>query len=280
MSDETAEATETDQVNTEQAEQAAGAPGTAPEPDTAEGQEQEEQQAEPTTEPPEEAKKKPTSRNQRRLRGLKNQIADLQQRLAQSEARQAEPAPAPKVDDYETEEAYEVARQDHTIDAKLNQRERTGLQQQISQAEQAERAAVAENYRERAAEFKRQYPDYDAVLDQGGGGTPAMLRAVENSEHGPAVAYYLGKNPGINAEIKNMDETSTILAIGQIVGQVAHSPPPKAQTTNAPPVHTPLAGLGSSDPIVDMAQMARDNPDEWRRRRDERKRQERVQARK
>ena len=272
MSDNTPEKeTGTDNIDPQQTETPVVTPE-APPPVVAE-QVPEETPGETVTDPPKEDKPKPISRHQRRAAAHRAEKDRLQGRVAVLEAEKANRPAAPKVDDFESEEELDNARVDYRADERFDQREQASISSQITHAEQAERQAVAEGYNERAAEFRSRVPDFDAVVNRGTIQPPTVGEAVERSEHGPAIAYELGKekNAGMAAEIAMMHPNDAARAIGRLEEQVAHSPPPVAQTTNAPPVTKPLSGLGSSDSIVDMKKLAKDDPQKWFRLEAERK---------
>jgi hypothetical protein len=126
----------------------------------------------------------------------------------------SEPKPAaaavdgePKPENFETYEAFM----------------RSLTRWEIKQDNLSRENAAAEHQRvttwkERIAAVKVELPDYDEVMSEAEEirVSPAMHEAILTSEHGPALAYHLAKNPEEAARIFALSPIATARALGKI----------------------------------------------------------------
>lgn len=116
---------------------------------------------------------------------------------------------------------------------------------------------VQKTFVEKESAFEAEHPDYREVayaptLPM----TQEMVRVILETDDPPAVAYYLGKNPGEAADIAQMQPLAAARAIGRIEAKLsapASAPvrePPK-KTTNAPPPPKTVSGAGKPEVSVD-----------------------------
>lgn len=126
--------------------------------------------------------------------------------------------------------------------------------------EAAERAK-AQTFRQKEAEFKAKTPDYESVAYY----APISNEVVElvrESEIGPEVAYYLGKNPALAQTISQLPEKAAAREIGRIEARLllqretaAASPPTPPPVSKAPP---PPPKVEATEPAIekDPSQMS------------------------
>jgi hypothetical protein len=80
--------------------------------------------------------------------------------------------------------------------------------------------------------------------------TDAMAEAIQASEVGPDVAYYLGSNPKEAERISRLSQTLQGAEIAKLEVKIASNPPVK-KTTAAPSPITPVTTRTSSAPSYD-----------------------------
>lgn len=108
-------------------------------------------------------------------------------------------------------------------------------------AETRAQQAMYEAYQERVLDFAAETPDFQSVA-----GNPAlpitetMGREIMDSEFGPQVQYFLGKNPAEARRISALPINQQIREIGRIEARVS-APAPK-RITQAPEPIKPVAG--------------------------------------
>lgn len=166
----------------------------------------------------------------RQKRDAERDAAQLRKRLERYEEQAQEPDPA-KYDDLDKLSSDQAA----SAAAKMRKAEleadATDASERATQARQAEWAA-------RVAAFKEEAPDFEQVaFSPNVPVTTQMAEILTDSDHGPAVAYYLGNNPLEAAEIAQLSEREQAMAIGRIEGQLSQKP--VRRVTQAPePVQT------------------------------------------
>lgn len=132
------------------------------------------------------------------------------------------------------------------------------LAEQTRQAEQRQIAegqkAAQEAYAKRVQEATKEYPDYKEVAE-----SPdvvvsiPMAHAILQSEHGPKIAYHLGKHPEEAQRIAQLSPPVQLMEMGLIVARLtqppAASPAPQKPAVSAAP--KPLKPLESkSEPVA------------------------------
>ena len=164
--------------------------------------------------------------------------ARRQARNAEQVARERVLANEPRREEFRDDEAFSQAHIEHLAEKKaaekLAQRER---------AEQQERAAEA--FLEKAEKAQERYPDFQMVV-----GNPTlaindgMYEFIADSEHGPDVAYFLGKNPMKAAQIAQMSPIKAARELSRIESEIASKP--KANPSKAPEPISPVGTRGKS----------------------------------
>lgn len=121
------------------------------------------------------------------------------------------------------------------------------------EAEQRQMAEIGKVWRERVDEARKRYADFDAVaLTDAVAHPKSVALLVATSDVGPDVAYYLGQNRALAAEIAALNPVEQARAIGRIEATI--SAPRPRQTTTAPPPITPVrAKAAPTRPPEDMS---------------------------
>lgn len=151
------------------------------------------------------------------------------------------PAELPPVDQFESVDAYAEALAEQKAAQKL-----AAIEAEKYKFE------VLETYQEREEEARNKYDDFEQVAyNPRLPITDTMAEAIQASDIGPDIAYYLGSNPKEAARIADLK--SPVLQakeLGKIEAKLASDPPVK-KTTSAPAPITPVAGRGTGAPSYD-----------------------------
>lgn len=144
------------------------------------------------------------------------------------------------------------------------------VDQELRKREERQRAEKRErSWSQREAEFAAKQSDYrEAVYTEETRISPAMAEALKESDMGPAIAYYLGKNRAEAAEIAEMSPLAAARAIGKIEAKLEAKPVPPP-VSKAPP---PPPKIEAADATVSVSP---DSPEsdslsdaEWMRKRE------------
>lgn len=183
--------------------------------------------------------------------------AKVGERLAKErrkwERQQAEKAnaPAPLVEP----DPKNFANQADYIDAAANFK----AQQIVAEREtKKQQDAIKESYEDREETVRAKYPDYEdiALLDTDKGGpaiSGTMAEVIFESEIGPEIAYYLGKNVEESKRIWAMKPSLQAAALGKIEAALTTKAPAKPGSSAPAPI-TPVgsrstnASINPSDP--------------------------------
>jgi len=212
---------------------------------------------------PTEPAKKPAKGVQKRIDELTRQREDekrradaLQEMLAREQAARLQPKPEPEKP--AAEEVAEPVRPNRAefsdpdayadaLAAWAEQRADWGAEKKAKDVIEAERVRVrdeqvqaAQNqvvqaYKGRVEKVVTKYPDYREVAESPDVQvSPLMAHAILNSEHGPELQYYLGKNPAEAARIINLNPALQLIEMGLIAAKLSAQPAPAAAATPAP----------------------------------------------
>lgn len=194
----------------------------------------------------------------------------LKQKLAGGTpaAAAAEPAAKPKPDDFTSYDDYVEALSDWKVEQAEAKREAKRQAEEGKRREQAAQAELVNAWKGRAEKFAETAPDFDDVL--AAVKTPisqALYQTLLDSEHGPAIAYDLAKNP---KEIERLNALSPIAAAREIgrleaarVKAADATPTKQTKVTKAPEPISPVTKTGKArvpslnDPDVPYAEFER-----------------------
>ena len=161
---------------------------------------------------------------------------------------------------FETQEAYEAALDQYVVEKAnfvatkaVNER----LAEEARKAEEREQVAVQkaaqETYIARVNKAVEKYPDYKAVAESPDVTVSMpMAHAIMTSEHGPEIAYHLGKNPQEAARIASLQPVQQLVEVGLIVAKLTApapapaAPAPKPAVSAAPKPIKPLESKGDT----------------------------------
>jgi len=162
------------------------------------------------------------------------------QRLAEQQARQpAAPPLAP--DDFESAQQYAEALAEQKARELLAQRE-TAQQQ----------AAILESYKDREEEARDRYEDFELVAyNPNLPVTDVMAQAIQASDIGPEVIYWLGSNPKEASRISQLSPVLQAKEIGKIEANLTSNPPVKKTSTAPAPLAPVTATRSSTGPRYD-----------------------------
>jgi hypothetical protein len=162
------------------------------------------------------------------------------QRLAEQQARTpAAPPPAP--DDFESAQQYAEALAEQKARELLAQREAA-----------AQQAALLESYKDREEEARDRYEDFEQVAyNPNLPVTDVMAQAIQASDIGPEVIYWLGSNPKEAGRISRLSPVLQAKEIGKIEVNLATNPPVKKTSTAPAPLAPVTATRSNSGPRYD-----------------------------
>ena len=184
-------------------------------------------------------------------------IADLERKL--EETQKAAPVaekPKPKLDDFDSVEAFEEAIVEYTADKVISKYSKQSEDQRQSEAAANTSKERARAYQAKMAEAKNYIPDFDDVV----GDAPDMPVAshvqdlVVDSERAPELVYHFAANPEVLADMNQMTATQAAREIGRLEATLA-KPKPRTQSKAPPPVK-PLKGAGSTVKPLNELSMA------------------------
>jgi hypothetical protein len=165
---------------------------------------------------------------------------EQQARLRETQLLQTMPQGAPSRDQYDSDEAY--------ADALATVKAEQLVAQRRQQEEYRKTLAVYEESEEKARD---KYDDFDQVTRNPNLPiTNVMLEAIQSSDIGPDVAYYLGTNPKEAERIANLSPYLQAKEIGKIEVKIASNPPVK-KTSSAPAPISPVTARGVTPPVYD-----------------------------
>jgi hypothetical protein len=146
----------------------------------------------------------------------------------------------PSVDQFESTEAYAEALAVRKADELIAQRE-----------VQKARAEMQSAYQDREETAREVYDDFEQVAyNPNLTITREMVEAIQASEVGPDVAYWLGSNPKEADRIARLSPLLQAKEIGRIEAKLADNPPVK-KTSSAPAPITPISARASGNPSYD-----------------------------
>lgn len=162
------------------------------------------------------------------------------------------PTGPPQRENFETYEAYLEAKADFQVAEKLKEvetrAERARQEQSIRERE--------ESWQQRQKQASKRYDDFDEVtMSDDLTITPIMAEAIKDSDMGPDVAYYLGKNPDVAEKIARMNPAAQVRELGKIEARLESTKEPVKRPSKAPaPIEPVGGGKASSDDLGNMSQ--------------------------
>ena len=165
------------------------------------------------------------------------------------------PAEPPVPEQFASTEAYAEALAAQKAEQLLLQRE-----------EQRQQAELLEAYQDREEEARAKYDDFEQVAyNPRLPITTVMAQAIQASDIGPELAYFLGSNPKEADRISKLPAILQAKEIGKVEAKLASDPPTK-KTSSAPAPITPVTSRstgGSTYDTTDPRSIKTMSTSEW-----------------
>jgi chromosome segregation ATPase len=224
--------------------------------ETQEVQAQEVQQESATAESDEHREEQPRDEKgkfvQKRINELTKARYEAQRLAEQRERENAElraqlqrysnPPPDPNQDP----EAYVRHLAEEAAERRFQERQQSWEQQQ----EQARFQEVASTFSQRANEYAMQHPDFAEAVEQYDhilGSDPMLLEVIASSEHGPAVAHYLGTHLDEAVKVAQMPPHLRVAHVARLEAKLSA---PKTKPVTKAPAPAPTVGGSSALPGI------------------------------
>lgn len=160
------------------------------------------------------------------------------ERQRQTQPGQTQPSAVPELappESFENVEAYAQALA-----------ERKAQELLVKQQEQQQRQQLLEAYHDREEKARDRYADFEQVAyNPNLRITDVMAEAIQASDTGPEVAYYLGQNPKEAERISRLQPTLQAKEIGKLEAKLSLQPP-ENRTTSAPEPVRPVTARASN----------------------------------
>ena len=164
------------------------------------------------------------------------------QRLAEQQAKQPV-APLADPNDFESAQQYAEALAEQKAQELLAKREAARQQ-----------AEIVEAYKDREEEIRDKYEDFEQVAyNPNLPVTDTMAQAIQASDIGPEVIYWLGSNPKEASRISRLSPVLQAKEIGKIEVNLTSNPPVKKTSTAPAPLAPVTATRSNSGPRYDTA---------------------------
>jgi len=212
--------TETAEVEQKEPVQVQAAETTTPE----DGKEPEVKDEEKKEEIPEkkEPEEKKENHFERRQRRLLQERAEFKARAELLEQMMTQQKPAvseglPQRDKFESDEEYVRALNAYTVNESLK-----GIEERLLQ--KLSKSSVEQSWGQKISQARSDYPDYDEVMElaQDIPITKHVAEAMQGSDFGADVAYYLAKNPEEAERINTLPAMAAAREIGRIESYVEY----------------------------------------------------------
>lgn len=167
-------------------------------------------------------------------RKLQDDLKAANDRLAALEGKKpaAEAAPeikAPKREDFKSDQEFEEA----VFDYRYKVRRAKEDAENSRTAEQNRLKENYENYVEAIGEFKETHDDWDEVVNQKIPIHESVYLTIQELENGPAVTYYLGKNPAYAEKLAEMSPLAAVVEVGRLAERLKTGASNRRETDGA-----------------------------------------------
>lgn len=198
---------------------------------------------------------------EREKQAKEQEIRKLQERLAKYDT------PPPRRDEFDDPDEFTAALAEHRFAQRTKQEKQADIDDRKAEVEATRKEAdetLALAFNERIEEFVAQAPDYWDVVDKTLPISDATARELMQSELGPQVAYWLGKNRAEAARLARVtDPIEVARAVARVEARLTASPP--RRTTQAPaPVSSIARGAGTT-PAFDPEKASMEEYVAWRK---------------
>lgn len=123
-----------------------------------------------------------------------------------------------------------------------------------------------EKFEERATAFAAAHPDYSAVVQGEWACSKPMAEAIEDSDEGPALAYYLAQNPDVARQMARLSPVQAGRELTKLEHQLVTERAKAAEkpVTKAPPPPPKLEGADPGNVESDPRKMTQKQFNKWR----------------
>lgn len=164
---------------------------------------------------------------------------ELERRIQQFEQQTRQPSQQkdegePRIEHFENIEDYVSAKAAFVADQRIQHTLTTRERAEAENRAQAAQKQTADNWNKRVQLATAELPDFEDVVASSDirFNEPAVLQAIQESDIGPKIAYYLASNPDEADEVAQLRGSAAIRAIGRIEAKLELG---KASLTKAPP---------------------------------------------
>lgn len=172
------------------------------------------------------------------------------------------PADKPKVDDFATHAEYVEALTDWKVDQKV----RSFEAKQNEEKAKTHQQTVQSSFQEKQKDFKAATPDFDEVMaDADFQVSRAVLDEIVTNDNGPALQYFLAKNPDEAERLSKLNPLALAREVGRLESRFVTAPSKTTdKVTKAPAPPTPVS-RSSSTSAKDPGEMSLREYEAWRR---------------
>lgn len=194
-----------------------------------------------------------------RARVLEERLAALERQAPASKPQNVD---APRLEQFDNIEDYVTAKAEWVAEQQINKtfsaRERAEAEAKANQ----QRKSVGETWAKKVAQATAEMPDFEDVVASSDiqFNDPIALQAIQESDVGPQIAYYLASNPDEADAIAQLTGTAAIRAIGRIEAKIQDK---KVAVTKTPEPIKPVGQRAKVD--KDPTQMTDKEFAAWRK---------------
>lgn len=168
-----------------------------------------------------------------RANELERRLREIEQHSRQPQTQQ-KLAGEPKIDQFENIEDYVSAKAAFVADQRIQQTLTARERAEAEQRAQAAQQQTADTWNKRVQLATAELPDFEDVISSSDirFNEPSVLQAIQESDIGPKIAYYLASNHDEADDIAQLRGSAAIRAIGRIEAKLELG---KANITKTPP---------------------------------------------
>jgi hypothetical protein len=226
-----------------------------------EGESQETTDDEPKRKSRHQRRKEQIERYRQEAEAEREKSRDLEVRLAEAQKLQTEAVP-PKEADFGSYEEYQAAlsgfhamKQMDGREAQRLEREHAAQKEAYERAETQRQHELQQSWVSQAEEAKERYADFDAVISNPTVPIPQHVAdTLLHMDAGADVAYHLGTNVDVAAQIAQLPPVLAAMELGKIEATLSRPSPQKI--TTAPDPITPVRAKSTTPKSADNMSMA------------------------
>lgn len=160
----------------------------------------------------------------------------------------------------------ETAYSEHLVNEAANRAASVAEQKAREQTKQQAAATRRAAYDARAATFAQSVEDFDEVIRGEWACSEPMAEAIEESEEGPAVAFYLAKNPELSAKLAQLSPIQVGRELARIEDRLVAERKAASQksVSQAPPPPPKVEGSEATNLERDPKKMTQKQFNKWR----------------